>query len=73
MAWLANNLGIKKASHLIPQKGKRRILIAAAERGKLMAIANSFEKRLDSVYHWPDRKWHYVMIISDPSQRSQRL
>ncbi|HTS43032.1 MAG TPA: DUF1214 domain-containing protein, partial [Puia sp.] len=70
MAWL-NNLGIKKGRPFNPTERQKKILIAAAETGRLMAIANSFDKRFDSVYHWPDRKWDYVMIISDPSQRSQ--
>jgi hypothetical protein len=69
-AWL-NNLGIEKGKPFNPTERQKRILIAAAERGKLMAVANSFDKRLDGVDHWPDRKWHYVMIISDPSQRSE--
>jgi hypothetical protein len=69
MAWL-DNLGIKKGESFNPTERQKKILIAAAERGKLMAIANSFDKRFADVKHWPDRKWDYVMIISDPSQKS---
>lgn len=72
MAWLSN-LGIKKGQAFGPTERQKQILVAATERGKLMAIANSFEKRFDSVYHWPDRKWDYVMIIADPSQRVQHF
>jgi len=68
MSWL-NNLGIKKGQPFNPTERQKKILIAAAEKGKLMSIANSFDKRFDSVHHWSDRKWDYVMIISDPSQR----
>jgi hypothetical protein len=68
-AWL-DNLGISKGKPFSPDERQQKILTAAVERGKLMAMANSFSKRFDSVYHWPDRKWDYVMIISDPSQRA---
>ncbi|WP_436489520.1 DUF1254 domain-containing protein [Chitinophaga sp. ARDCPP14] len=69
MAWL-DNLGVKKGKPFAPTERQKTILIAAAERGKQMAMVNSFAKRFDSVYHWPDRKWDYVMIIGDPSQRA---
>jgi hypothetical protein len=69
MAWL-DNLGIKKGQPFNPTERQKKILTAAVGRGRLMAVSNSFDKRFDSVYHWPDRKWDYVMIISDPSQRS---
>jgi hypothetical protein len=69
MAWL-DNLGVKKGKPFAPTERQKRILVAAAARGEQMAMANSCAKRFDSVYHWPDRKWDYVMIISDPSQRA---
>lgn len=70
MAWL-DNLGIKKGQAFNPTERQKKILTEAATKGKLMAMANSFDKRFNNVYHWPDRKWDYVMIISDPSQRAK--
>lgn len=70
MAWL-HNLGISKGNPFNPTDRQKKILEAAAKRGELMAMANSFSKRLDSVYHWPDRKWDYVMVMTDPSQRAE--
>lgn len=68
MAWL-DNLGIKKGQHYNPNEKQREILTAGAEKGQLMAIAISFRKRFDSVRHWPDRQWDYVIMMRDPSQR----
>lgn len=68
-AWL-ENLGIRKGHYFYPNERQKNILIAAADRGRLMAMANSFSKRFSNVLHWPDRRWDYVMIISDPSQRA---
>jgi len=68
-AWL-DNLGISKGKPFNPTERQKKILIAGAERGQQMAIANSFDKRFENVKHWPDRQWDYVMIISDPSQRA---
>jgi hypothetical protein len=66
-AWL-QNMGIEKGKPFNPDERQKKILTAAAERGQLMAIANSFNKRFKDVKHWPDKKWDYVMIIPDPSQ-----
>jgi len=70
MSWL-NNLGIIKGKPFNPTERQKKILIAAAERGKEMAMANSFDKRLDSIYHWPDRKWDYVMALTNSNQRAK--
>ncbi|MEN2398338.1 DUF1254 domain-containing protein [Flavobacterium sp. MC2016-06] len=69
MAWL-KNLGIEKGKSFNPDERQKKILIAAAEKGEQMAIANSFCKRFKDVKHWPDKKWDYVMIIKDPSQHA---
>ena len=69
-AWL-DNLGVKKGHPFNPTERQKKILTAAAERGKLMAISNSFKKRFDNVHHWPDRKWDYAMVMGDASQRSE--
>jgi len=69
MAWLIN-LGIEKGKPFNPDERQKKILIAAAEKGQQMAMANSFEKRFKDVKHWPDKKWDYVMIIKDPSQHA---
>ena len=69
MAWLIN-LGIEKGKPFNPDERQKKILIAAAEKGQQMAMANSFEKRFANVKHWPDKKWDYVMIIKDPSQHA---
>lgn len=53
-----------------PTKGKKKILINAAERGRLIATANAFEKRFDNIKPWPTRNWNYVTVISDPDQRT---
>ena len=69
MAWL-RNLGIEKGKPFNPDERQKKILIAAAEKGQQMAMANSFSKRFADVKHWPDKKWDYVMIIKDPSQHA---
>jgi hypothetical protein len=69
MSWL-NNLGIIKGKPFNPTERQKNILIAAASRGKLMAMANSFDKRFDSIYHWTDRKWDYVMALTNSNQRA---
>ncbi len=69
MAWL-RNLGIEKGKPFAPDERQKKILIARAEKGQQMAMANSFEKRFKDVKHWPDKKWDYVMIIKDPSQHA---
>ncbi|HSY62547.1 MAG TPA: DUF1214 domain-containing protein, partial [Cytophaga sp.] len=69
VAWL-NNLGIVKGEPFNPTDEQKKILIAAAEKGKLMAFANSFDKRIRNVFHWPDRKWDYVMVLTNSSQRA---
>lgn len=70
MSWL-NNLGVVKGKPFNPTETQKKMLIAAAERGKQMAMANSFDKRFDSVYHWPDRKWDYVIAMTNSSQRAE--
>ncbi|HEX5024557.1 MAG TPA: DUF1254 domain-containing protein [Agriterribacter sp.] len=70
VSWL-HNLGIVKGKHFSPTDAQKKTLIAAAEQGKQMAIANSFQKRFDSVYHWPDRKWDYVIAMTNSSQRAE--
>lgn len=69
MAWL-RNLGIERGKAFAPDERQKKILIAAAEKGQQMAMANSFSKRFKDVKHWPDKKWDYVMIIKDPSQHA---
>ncbi|HEY4325900.1 MAG TPA: DUF1254 domain-containing protein [Mucilaginibacter sp.] len=69
MSWL-NNLGVTKGKPFEPTERQKKILIAAADRGKKMAMANSFDKRLDSIYHWTDRKWDYVMVLTNSDQRA---
>lgn len=69
LAWL-DNLGLKKGQLFSPDERQKKILIAAAERGKLMAMANSFSKRFPNNNHWPDRRWDYILVMSDPSQRA---
>ncbi len=69
MSWL-NNLGLVKGKPFSPTEAQKKLLVAAAERGKQMAMANSFNKRFDSVYHWPDRKWDYVIAMTNSSQRT---
>jgi hypothetical protein len=70
MSWL-NNLGIVKGKPFNPTEAQKKILVAAAARGKQIAMANSFNKRFDSVYHWPDKKWDYVMVLTNSSQRAE--
>lgn len=69
MAWL-KNLGIEKGKPFAPNERQKKILIAAAEKGQQMAMANSFDKRFADVKHWPDKKWDYVLLMKDPSQRA---
>ena len=69
MSWL-NNLGLFKGQPFNPTDRQKKILIAAAERGKQMAMANSFDKRFADNYHWNDRKWDYVMVLTNSNQRA---
>jgi len=69
VAWL-DNLGVKKGQAFNPTEKQKNILIAAAQRGQLIAIANSFKKRFEHSRHWPDRQWEYVLIMKDPMQRA---
>jgi len=69
MAWL-RNLGIEKGKPFAPDERQKKILIAAAEKGQQMAMANSFEKRFADVKHWPDKKWDYVLIMKNASQHA---
>lgn len=69
MSWL-NNLGIVKGKPFNPTEAQKKILFAAAERGKAMAMAVAFDKRFDSIYHWPDRKWDYVIALTNSNQRA---
>lgn len=70
MAWL-KNLGIEKGKPFAPDEHQKKILIAAAEKGEQMAMANSFSKRFKDVKHWPDKNWDYVLLMKDPSQRTE--
>lgn len=70
MSWL-NNLGITKGKAFNPSDAQKKILVAAAEKGKQIAMVNSFNKRFDSIYHWPDRKWDYVIAMTNSSQRAE--
>jgi hypothetical protein len=65
-----DNLGIKKGKPFNPTERQKKILINAAERGRLMAIAGSFEKCPENVKHWPAQKWDDVTVISDPSRQT---
>lgn len=69
MSWL-KNLGIEKGKPFNPTAKQKSILVAAAIRGKQIAMANSFDKRFTNNYHWPDRKWDYVMVLTNSSQRA---
>jgi hypothetical protein len=68
MAMLAS-LGIEKGKRFNPPALRKRLLEEGARAGELIAKANTFAKRFDGVYHWPDRKWEYALFIQDPSQR----
>lgn len=69
MAWL-RNLGIEKGKPFAPDERQKKVLIAAAEKGQQMAMANSFSKRFPDVKHWPDKKWDYVLIMKNASQHA---
>jgi hypothetical protein len=70
MSWL-NNLGLIKGKPFAPNEKQKAVLIAAAKSGKLMAMSNSFNKRFEDTYHWPDRKWDYVMALTNSNQRAE--
>lgn len=65
---MLHNLGIDKGQPFNPTEHQIKILTEAAEKGELMAKANSFSKRFKDVKHWPDRKWDYVMVIENARQ-----
>lgn len=72
MAWL-KNLGIEKGKPFAPDERQKKILIAAAEKGEQMAMANSYEKRFKEVRHWPDKKWDYVITMKNSAQREENF
>jgi hypothetical protein len=70
MAMLAS-LGVERGKRFNPPAPRRKLLEEGARAGELLAKTNTFAKRFDGVYHWPDRKWEYALFIQDPSQRAQ--
>ncbi|MDO6760401.1 DUF1254 domain-containing protein [Tamlana sp. 2_MG-2023] len=70
MAWL-HNLGISKGEPFQPTARQKKILLEGASQGKMMAYANSFDKRFKNNKHWPDKNWDYVMVMTNSAQRAE--
>lgn len=68
MAMLAP-LGIEKGKPFAPDERQARLLVAGAERGELMAMNFSFNKRFAGARYRPDAHWDYVLTF-DPSQEA---
>jgi hypothetical protein len=60
-------LGIEKGKPFAPDDRQKKLLVAAAERGELMAMNLSFNKRFDGVRYRPDTHWDYVLTF-DPGE-----
>ena len=71
MAMLAP-LGIEKGKPFAPDERQTKILIAGAERGELMAMNFSFNKRFPGARYRPDAHWDYVLTF-DPSQEEENF
>jgi len=66
MAMLAP-LGIEKGKPFAPDERQKKILLAGAVRGELMAMNFSFNKRFEGARYRPDTHWDYVLTF-DASQ-----
>lgn len=69
MAMLAP-LGIEKGKPFKPDARQKKILEEATFVGESMAMAISFDKRIEGSRYRPDANWQYV-IMFDPSQEAQ--
>ena len=68
---MLSKLGIEKGKPFAPDERQAKILSDAAAAGELMAQSNTFAKRFASARHWPDRRWDFVLDMSDSSQRAK--
>ncbi len=69
MAMLAP-LGIEKGKPFEPDSRQKKILTEATFSGEAMAMAISFNKRIEGAVYRPDANWQYVITL-DPSQESE--
>ncbi|WP_180137528.1 DUF1214 domain-containing protein [Desulfoluna butyratoxydans] len=64
---ILQNLGIEKGKPFSPSPEQISLLEEAERVGYLMAVNNSFKKRIDGARYYPDRRW-YVALINTPDQ-----
>jgi len=69
MAMLAP-LGIEKGKPFKPDERQKKLLTEATFVGESMAMAISFDKRIEGSRYRPDSNWQYV-IMFDPKQEAQ--
>jgi hypothetical protein len=63
-------LGIEKGNPFQPDARQKKILEEATFVGEAMAMAISFDKRIEGSRYGPDSNWQYV-IMFDPSQEAK--
>jgi len=69
MAMLAP-LGIEKGKPFKPDERQKKLLTEATFVGESMAMAISFDKRIEGSRYRPDSNWQYV-IMFDPKQEAE--
>jgi hypothetical protein len=69
MAMLAP-LGIEKGKPFKPDTRQQKLFEEATFVGESMAMAISFDKRMEGSHYRPDANWQYVIML-DPSQESE--
>ncbi|MDO9024294.1 DUF1254 domain-containing protein [Zwartia sp.] len=69
MAMLAP-LGIEKGKPFKPDERQKKLLMEATFVGESMAMAISFDKRVEGSRYRPDSNWQYVIML-DPKQEAE--
>lgn len=64
---ILKNLGIEKGKSFNPSPEQSELLIEAERVGYLMAINNSFKKRIEGSHYYENKRW-YVALINSPEQ-----
>ena len=64
---IMKNLGIEKGKAFNPTPEQAELLIEAERVGYLMAVNNSFKKRVEGAHYYKSKRW-YVALINSPEQ-----
>jgi hypothetical protein len=69
-SWPCSRLGIEKGKPFNPDARQKKLLEEATFVGESMAMAISFDKRIEGSRYRPDSNWQYV-IMFNPSQEAE--